>query len=73
MSDNILDCFLNLPNLSKQARRHPRTIVRWTRQPDGLPYVQLGREKIFHNETTRDWIMSRMRKPNPERRRGRAR
>jgi hypothetical protein len=39
-------------------------------QPDGLPYSRIGNRILVHVPTARQWIFSRMRKPNP---RGRAR
>jgi hypothetical protein len=36
-------------------------------EPNGLPFTQLGNRKIIHLPTAREWLLSRMRRPNPER------
>ena len=47
----------------------PRSIYRWMRKRDGgLPYVVLGNRRLIHVETAQAWLMSQMRRPNPERR-----
>jgi excisionase family DNA binding protein len=46
-----------------------RTIMRWTKQPDGLPFVRIGQRPYLHGPTVQDWIARRMVQPNPSRRR----
>ena len=39
-------------------------------EPDGLPYLKLGRDRYIHIETARQWLFSRRsRRRNPPRRR----
>jgi hypothetical protein len=66
---NVFADFLELKQVALDAHKHPRTILRWTNEPDGLPYVKVGNKRLIHPATMRDWLMSRMRRPNPERRR----
>jgi hypothetical protein len=45
-----------------------RTIFRWMTEPDGLPYLQLGRDRYIHVESAREWLFSRRtRRRNPPR------
>ena len=40
----LLDDWLELEDFAlNEVKRHPRTVKRWTKQPDGLPYAMLGR------------------------------
>jgi hypothetical protein len=50
-----------------EVKKHPKTVRRWTEQPDGLPYLKLGRDIFIHKPTARDWLRSRIRHPNPRR------
>ena len=68
MSLKLLDDWLILDDFAAEVKKHPRTVKRWTQLPDGLPFSYLGQTMIFHVPTSRAWIMSRMRHPNPKRR-----
>jgi hypothetical protein len=69
----LLDDWLELDEFArKEVKRHPRTVTRWTREPDGLPFAYLGKTPIVHIPTARDWLLGRMRRPNPRRRSKRA-
>jgi hypothetical protein len=61
----ILDDYQDLEPFAKGLGRHPRTIMRWTDQPDGLPYLKLGNRVLFHVPTAKAWIFGRMRTANP--------
>ena len=37
-------------------------------QPDGLPSTRLGNRLLIHVPTAREWLIGRMRRPNPRRR-----
>lgn len=70
MTDNkakLLEDYIDLDPLAEELERHPRTVIRWTKEPDGLPYTRLGNRTIFHIPTTREWIFKRMRRPNARR------
>jgi len=51
----------------KEVKKHPKTVRRWTREPDGLPYATMGRTILIHRPTAREWLHSRIRHPNPRR------
>jgi hypothetical protein len=68
MSDtNLLDDFLDLEPFAQQVDRNPRTVRRWMNEPDGLPYSRIGNRVLLHVPTAREWILKRMRQPNPRR------
>jgi excisionase family DNA binding protein len=67
MPADILDGYIDLDPLAAELGRNPRTIMRWTEQPDGLPFVRLGRRILFKRESVREWIAAREHKPNPRR------
>jgi hypothetical protein len=68
----LLDDCLELEAFAREVKRHPRTVKRWMRGPDGLPYTWLGKTTIVHVPTAREWLLGRMRRPNPRKRRGAA-
>jgi len=64
--------FEDLESVKEVAQRlgkHPRTVMRWTRLPDGLPFIRLGNVPYLHAPTTQEWIERRITRPNPSRRR----
>jgi hypothetical protein len=63
----LLTDFVEDDALAEELDRHPRTIKRWSDEPDGLPFVRLGNRRLYHVPTVRDWLMGRLRKPNPRR------
>jgi hypothetical protein len=66
MSDiNILSDYAEVPQIAAEAKKHPRTILRWMDQPDGLPFVKLGNRRLVHIPTARQWLLGRMKNPNP--------
>jgi hypothetical protein len=38
-------------------------------EPDGLPYTRIGNRILIHVPTAREWLMKRMTRRNPPRRR----
>ena len=71
MSSNtvgLLDDCVEVSAFARKVRRSPRTVDRWTREPDGLPFTKLGSTKLIHIPTAREWMLGRMRRPNPRRR-----
>jgi hypothetical protein len=68
MSDtHFLDDYLDLEPFAAEVERDPRTVRRWMNAPDGLPYTRMGNRILVHIPTARDWLLSRMRRPNPRR------
>jgi len=69
MSSDLLDENFTFEQLGKKIHRHPRTILRWSNEPDGLPFTKLGKTRLTTPEWFNAWLASRMRQPNPDRRR----
>jgi hypothetical protein len=67
MSDNVFADLVLLEKFAGKIHKSWRTVHRWTTLPGGLPYVKVGRERYIHLPTAREWVMSRMRRPNPDR------
>jgi hypothetical protein len=65
MSPKILDDFMDLEPFAAEVDRDPRTIRRWMNEADGLPFVRIGNRLLIHVPTAREWILSRMQRPNP--------
>ena len=61
---DLLDDCLEIEAFAQTIKRHPRTVIRWMREPDGLPYTRLGKTPIIHVPTAREWLLGRMRRPN---------
>jgi hypothetical protein len=68
---NILEGYVSVAQIADDFKRKPRTILRWMDQTDGLPYVKLGRERLIHIETARQWMLGRLHRPNSTARRRR--
>ena len=67
MSSEIFDELETVKEAAQHLRKHPRTLRRWTRLPDGLPIVRLGQVPYLHIPTAKAWIESRIHRPNPVR------
>jgi hypothetical protein len=63
----LLEDCLELEAFARDIKRHPRTVKRWMLEPDGLPYTRLGKTPIIHVPTARQWLLGRLRTPNPRR------
>jgi hypothetical protein len=61
----ILDDFMDLEPFAAEVERDPRTVRRWMNEAIGLPYTRLGNRLLIHVPTAREWLFSRMRRPNP--------
>lgn len=69
MSDHrLLDDFWTIEELAEELGVTTRTIRRYIDEPNGLPHVAIGRRTRFHKPAVREWLMSRMKRPNPSRR-----
>lgn len=64
---NILDDYLDLEHFAREAKRTTRSVRRWMDEPGGLPYTRIGNRILIHAPTAREWVFSRMRRPNPRR------
>jgi excisionase family DNA binding protein len=67
MPPHLLDDLIPAKEAARQLGHHVRTIMRWTREPGGLPFVRLGQRPYLHLPTVRRWIERRMERPNPAR------
>ena len=63
----FLDDFADLEPFAAKVGRDPRTVRRWLNQPDGLPFTRLGNRILIHIPSAREWMLGRMRRPNPRR------
>ena len=69
IAPRLLDGWKYLEDFAREdVSRHPRTVKRWTKQPNGLPYRRLGNRDLIHIETARTWLFAGMSRPNPRRR-----
>ena len=69
----LLDDWLELEDFAREeVKRHPRTVRRWTKSPDGLPYAMLGKTPLIHVPTAREWLLGRLHRPNQRQLRKRA-
>jgi hypothetical protein len=53
--------------VAARLNKNPRTIMRWTQQVDGLPFVRIGQVPYLHIPSTQKWIERRIQRPNPPR------
>jgi hypothetical protein len=53
--------------VARRLGRSVRTVMRWTKMPDGLPFVRVGQTPYLHAPPTRQWIERRLKRPNPTR------
>jgi len=72
MSDFLAD-FVPIEQFAKNVRKHVRTVYRWMDEVDGLPFTELGNQRLIHPPTAHAWLMQRMRQQNPTRHRRRRR
>jgi hypothetical protein len=63
----LLTDFADLVPFANAVKRDPRTVRRWMNEPDGLPFTRIGNRILIHIPTAREWMLSRMRRPNPSR------
>ena len=57
----LLDDYLTVKQVAKELSVAPNTVVQWSNKPKGigLPYIKLGRRRLFDIHTTREWIIKR--------------
>ena len=67
MSAPFLEDFQTLDAFADEIGRHPKTPLRWSQQPNGLPLTWLGKTPMVHIPTARQWLLNRMKRPNPRR------
>jgi hypothetical protein len=67
MSSDILSDYTDVAPFAADVGRHPRSILRWMNEPNGLPYLKLGNRRLIHVPTARQWLLGRIQQPNPSR------
>ena len=65
MPPQAFDQLETVKQVAARLNKHPRTIMRWTRQADGLPFVRIGKVPYLHVPSTQRWIERRIQHPNP--------
>lgn len=63
----ILGEYLNREEMATELNVTTRTLIRWERQPNGIPYTKLGHRTLYRRKSVLDWIDSQERHPNPRR------
>lgn len=63
----LLDDYLTRPQLATELRRSEKTVARYERLPDGLPYTMIGNRRLYRRAAVLRWLESRERRPNPRR------
>lgn len=63
----LLDDYYTSDEMEAEIRRGKKTLRRYEREPDGLPYVRIGNQKFYRKDAAKAWIARRERKPNPRR------
>jgi hypothetical protein len=66
---DLLADFIETKQLAKAVGRDERTIRNWCAEPDGLPFLKLGQRRLIHVPSAREWLLKKLRRPNPDRRR----
>ena len=67
-SPDFLEGCVPAGEFATSLKKTYRTIHRWMSEPDGLPYLKLGRDRYIHIETARQWLFGRRaRRRNPPR------
>jgi hypothetical protein len=65
--NTLLADFAEEKDFAKAIKKSERTTKRWRDQPDGLPYTKIGSTVYIHIPTAREWMLARMKRPNPRR------
>jgi hypothetical protein len=65
MRTGFLEGFELEEEFASSANVHPRTIKRYRDQPNGLPYLIWGGKVYIPTADAREWLLRRVRHPNP--------
>jgi hypothetical protein len=63
----LFNDFADLETFAAKLKRDPRTVRRWLNRIDGLPYISVGDRILIHVPSAREWLLGRMKRPNPRR------
>jgi len=64
----ILEGYDEQSEFAAAAKVAERTIERYRAMPDGLPFVKFGGKIYIPREESREWLRSRIKRPNQRRR-----
>jgi hypothetical protein len=70
---DVLDEYARIVPFARAWGKHPRTILRWTSIPNGLPFVKLGKTRLIHVPSARQWLLDRIQQSNSPARESQAR
>ena len=62
---SFTDEYQHRDEYAAERKVSPRTVDRWRKLPDGLPYLSLGGKVWIPRAEGREWERSRIRRPNP--------
>jgi hypothetical protein len=60
----ILEGFVDVPTFAEKVNSCP-TVDRWTRNPDGLPYTEIGNARFNPRGDARQWLLNACSGPFP--------
>jgi hypothetical protein len=63
----ILDEWVPEPAFAKANGISPRTVARYRKEKNGLPYSYMGGRVVIHLPSAREWLMKRLIRPNSTR------
>ena len=63
----LLKDFAAIPDFAAAVDRDIRTVKRWMKERDGLPYTRMGNRTFIHIPSAQQWLVKRIRQPNPRR------
>ena len=67
----IIDDLVDIEPFAQAFGVSSRTVRRWMLEPDGLPFVKVGRKPKIRPSSAAAWLQRRERQHNPPRRVGR--
>jgi hypothetical protein len=63
----IDDDFVHEAKFAVENNIDRRTVARYRKMPDGLPFVEFGGRIFIHMPTAKRWLEARIHRPNPRR------
>jgi phage terminase Nu1 subunit (DNA packaging protein) len=55
-SVGVLAKYLTRDQLAAELKVSPRTITRWTFEPDGIPHLPLGNRTLYDRAAVLNWL-----------------
>jgi hypothetical protein len=62
---NILDEYAAEAEFAEEHKLSQRTVARYRKRPNGLPWVEFGGRIFIHIPGAKRWLERRVRHPNP--------